>query len=160
MPSFDVVSELDMHEVSNAVNQANKEITTRYDFKGTSAVFEFDDDVVTMKAPSDFQLKQMLEILTMKLSKRGIDVQCMKADPPQISVNEARQKVTLRHGLDTPTAKEIQRLVKQSKLKVQAQVQGDQVRVTGKNRDDLQAVIGLLKQTEFDLPLQYVNFRD
>lgn len=160
MPSFDVVSELDMHEVTNAVDQANREITTRYDFKGSNARFELSDNVVTMKAPSDFQLKQMLEILSLKLSKRGIDIGCLEAGEPQIALNEARQAVTLRHGLDSELAKKIQKKLKESKLKVQAAIQGEQVRVNGKKRDDLQEAIALLKETDMGLPLQYVNFRD
>ncbi|MBN1379214.1 MAG: YajQ family cyclic di-GMP-binding protein [Gammaproteobacteria bacterium] len=160
MPSFDVVSELDMHEITNAVDQANKEITTRYDFKGTNASFEGIENKITMRAPSDFQLKQMLDILCLKLSKRGIDIACIEESKPEIALHEARQLITLRHGLDAMLCKKIQKLIKDSKLKVQASIQGEKLRVTGKKRDDLQSVIALLKDTNLDLPLQYVNFRD
>jgi len=160
MPSFDVVSELDGHEVANAVDQANREVNTRFDFKGTGAKFEVNDFVVSMEAEADFQLKQMLDILTQKLSRRGIDVACMKVEEPEIALNKARQKVVLRHGIDTDSARKIVKLVKDAKLKLQAQVQGDQVRVTGKKRDDLQEGIAMLKKAEFGLPLQFTNFRD
>ena len=160
MPSFDVVSELDGHEVANAVDQANREVATRFDFKGTGAKFEVSDFVVSLEAPADFQLKQMVDILTQKLAKRGIDVACMKVEEPEIALNKARQKVLLRHGIDSDNARKIVKLVKESKLKVQSQVQGEQVRVTGKKRDDLQDAIALLKQAELELPLQFTNFRD
>jgi len=160
MPSFDVVSELDGHEVANAVDQANREVATRFDFKGTGAKFEVSDFVVNLEAPADFQLKQMVDILTQKLSKRGIDVACMKVEEPEIALNKARQKVILRHGIGSDDARKIVKLVKESKLKVQSQVQGEQVRVTGKKRDDLQDAIALLKQAELELPLQFTNFRD
>lgn len=160
MPSFDVVSELDGHEVANAVDQANREVTTRFDFKGTGAKFEVSDFVVSLEAPADFQLKQMVDILTQKLAKRGIDVACMKVEEPEIALNKARQKVLLRHGIDSDHARKIVKLLKEFKLKVQSQIQGEQVRVTGKKRDDLQDAIALLKQAELELPLQFTNFRD
>jgi cyclic-di-GMP-binding protein len=160
MPSFDVVSELDGHEVANAVDQANREVNTRFDFKGSGAKFELADFVVSLEAQADFQLKQMLDILTQKLARRGIDVACMKPDAPEIALNKARQKVVLRHGIDSDNARKLVKLVKDSKLKVQSQIQGEQVRVTGKKRDDLQDVIALLKKSELDLPLQFTNFRD
>ena len=160
MPSFDVVSELDLHEVTNAVDQANKEITSRFDFKGANARFERNDYTVTLIAPTDFQLKQMLEILSLKLSKRGIDVACMEPAEPEIAIHEARQNVTLRHGLDSTLSKKIIKQIKDSKLKVQASIQGDKIRVTGKSRDDLQSAIALLKKADVGLPLQFENFRD
>ncbi|HRP86803.1 MAG TPA: YajQ family cyclic di-GMP-binding protein [Gammaproteobacteria bacterium] len=160
MPSFDVVSELDGHEVANAVDQANREVDTRFDFKGTGAKFEVADFVVTLEAQADFQLKQMMDILTQKLARRGIDVGCMKAEDPEIALNKARQKVVLRHGIESELARKIVKLVKDAKLKVQSQIQGDQVRVTGKKRDDLQEVIALLRTAELGLPLQFTNFRD
>ncbi len=160
MPSFDIVSEIDQHEVSNAVDQASREVSQRYDFKGTNAKFELKDAVITMSAPADFQLKQMLEILKLKLAKRGVDVACMKIDEPVTTGQTARQLITLRQGVDTELGKKIQRLVKDSKLKVQAALQDKQVRVTGKSRDDLQAAIALVRKSEFDQPLQYINFRD
>jgi cyclic-di-GMP-binding protein len=160
MPSFDVVSELDGHEVANAVDQANREVDTRFDFKGTGARFEVADFVVSLEAEAEFQLKQMTDILTQKLSKRGIDVACMKIEDPEIALNKARQKVILTHGIDSDLARKIVKLIKEAKLKVQSQVQGDQVRVTGKKRDDLQDAIALLKKAELGLPLQFTNFRD
>ena len=160
MPSFDIVSELDGHEVANAVDQANREVDTRFDFKGTGAQFEVADFVVSLEAPAEFQLKQMIDILTQKLAKRGIDVACMKIEEPEIALNKARQKVVLKHGIESDLARKIVKLVKDAKLKVQSQVQGDQVRVTGKKRDDLQDVIALLKNAELGLPLQFPNFRD
>lgn len=160
MPSFDIVSELDAHEVSNAVDQAAREVSQRFDFKGTNAKFELKDSVVTMSAPADFQLKQMLEILRLKLSKRGIDVACLKVDEPVVTGQTAKQVATLREGIETELGKKIQRQIKDSKLKVQAALQDRQVRVTGKNRDDLQAAIALVRKGEYDLPLQFTNFRD
>jgi cyclic-di-GMP-binding protein len=160
MPSFDVVSELDGHEVANAVDQANREVDTRFDFKGSGAKFEVADFVVSLEAPAEFQLKQMIDILTQKLAKRGIDVACMKVEEPEIALNKARQKVVLKHGIESDLARKLVKLVKDAKLKVQSQVQGDQVRVTGKKRDDLQDVIALLKKAELGLPLQFTNFRD
>jgi len=160
MPSFDIVSEVDAHEVTNAVDQASREVGQRFDFKGTNAKFELKDGVITLSAPADFQLKQMLEILRLKLSKRGIDVACLKVDEPVVTGQTARQVVTLRQGIDAELARKIQRQVKDSKLKVQAALQDKQVRVTGKNRDDLQAAIALVRTGGYDLPLQFTNFRD
>ncbi|MBP9593036.1 MAG: YajQ family cyclic di-GMP-binding protein [Steroidobacteraceae bacterium] len=160
MPSFDIVSEVNQHEVTNAVDQASREVDQRFDFKGTNAKFELKDAVVALSAQADFQLKQMLEILKLKLSKRGIDVACLKVDEPVTTGQTARQVVTLRQGVDTELGKKIQRLVKDSKLKVQAAIQDKQVRVSGKSRDDLQSVIALVKKGGFDLPLQFTNFRD
>jgi cyclic-di-GMP-binding protein len=160
MPSFDIVSEFDAHEVTNAVDQASREVGQRFDFKGTNAKFELKDAVITLSAPADFQLKQMLEILRLKLSKRGIDVACMKVDEPVVTGQTAKQVVTLRQGVETELAKKIQRQLKDSKLKVQAALQDKQVRVIGKNRDDLQAAIALVKGGGYDLPLQFTNFRD
>ena len=160
MPSFDVVSELDNHEVVNAVDQANREVNTRFDFKGTGAKFEVADFVVSMEAEAEFQLNQMIDILTQKLAKRGIDVACMKVEEPEIALNKARQKVMLKHGIESDLARKIVKLVKDAKLKVQSQIQGEQVRVTGKKRDDLQEAIALLKNAELGLPLQFTNFRD
>jgi cyclic-di-GMP-binding protein len=160
MPSFDIVSEIDLHELANAVDQSSREVGQRFDFKGTNAKFELKEAVVTLTAQADFQLKQMLDILRLKLSKRGIDVACLKIDEPVMTGQTARQVVTLRQGVDTELGKKIQRLIKDSKIKVQAALQDQQVRVTGKNRDDLQAAIALVKKGGFDLPLQYTNFRD
>jgi uncharacterized protein YajQ (UPF0234 family) len=160
MPSFDIVSEVDLHEVANAVDQANREVGQRFDFKGTNAKFELKESVVTLSAPADFQLKQMLDILRLKLAKRGIDVECLKVDEPVVTGQTARQLVTLRQGIDTELGKKIQRLIKDAKLKVQAQIQDKQVRVSGKSRDDLQSAIALVREGGFGLPLQYTNFRD
>ena len=160
MPSFDVVSEVDMHEVTNAVDQSNREVNTRFDFKGTNSRFELDKSMVTMHAPNDFFLKQMYDILTAKLTKRKIQIACLQLDEPAITINAARQVVTVRQGIETDLARNIVKMIKKEKLKVQAAIQGDKVRVSGKKRDDLQQVIGLLKEADIDMPLQYVNFRD
>ena len=160
MPSFDVVSELDEHELSNSVDQANREVANRFDFKGTGAKFELAEFVVSLEAPADFQLKQMMDMLTQKLSKRGIDVAAMDPQEPEIALNKARQKVVMRHGVGKDDARKIVKLIKDTKMKVQSQIQGEQVRVTGKKRDDLQQVIQLLKDADLGLPLQFTNFRD
>jgi uncharacterized protein YajQ (UPF0234 family) len=160
MPSFDIVSEVNVHEVTNAVDQASREVGQRFDFKGTGAKFEQNDATVTLSAQADFQLKQMLDILRLKLSKRGVDVACLKVDEPVVTGQTAKQLVTLRQGVDSELGKKIQRLLKDSKLKVQAAIQDKQVRVSGKSRDDLQAAIALVRKGGFDLPLQYTNFRD
>lgn len=160
MPSFDIVSELNAHEVTNAVDQASREVGTRFDFKGSNAKYELKDFVVTLTGQSDFQLKQMMEILQLKLSKRGIDVTCMKIDEPVMSGQTAKQTATLRQGIDSELGKKIQTLIKESKLKVQAAIQDKQVRVTSKSRDELQATIALIRKSNLDLPLQFTNFRD
>jgi cyclic-di-GMP-binding protein len=160
MPSFDVVSELNAHEVTNAVDQANRELAQRFDFKDTGARFELNDFVVTLRAQVDFQLKQMLEVLKLRLAKRGVDVGCLEVKQPQIALSAATQEIVLRHGIDTDSGKKLARLVKDSKLKVQASIQGDKVRIAGKQRDDLQAAIQLLRKSELGLPLQFNNFRD
>lgn len=160
MPSFDVVSEVNMHEVHNAVDQANREVNTRFDFKGSGANFSLNEDIITMYGESDFHLKQMLDILFAKLSKRGVDLACMEINVPEISGKGARQEVKIRQGIDAPLAKKIVKIIKDTKQKVQASIQGDKVRVTGKKRDDLQNIIALLKDTELEMPLQYENFRD
>lgn len=161
MPSFDIVSEIDSHEAHNAVDQANKEVSTRFDFKGSNAKFEFQDESILMKAESTFQLQQMLPILYSKMTKRGVDIACMESGNIQDTGKTAQQTITLNQGIDTPTAKKIVKLIKDKKLKVQAAIQGEQVRVTGKKRDDLQQVISLLKSADtIDLPLQFNNFRD
>ena len=160
MPSFDAVSEVDLQEVRNAVDQANREIGTRFDFKGVDAKFEQSDTEITLRAEGEFELQQMMDILEKKLVKRKIDIGCMDIKEPETSLNAARQLVTIRQGIDTDTCKKIVKTIKAAKLKVQAQIQGDQVRVTGKKRDDLQQVIALLRESDFGLPLQYINFRD
>ncbi|SDL09099.1 hypothetical protein SAMN05192555_102381 [Franzmannia pantelleriensis] len=161
MPSFDIVSEFDKHEASNAVDQANREIQNRFDFKGVDASFELNGEVVSLQADVDFQLKQMLDVLRNKLIARGIDARCMEEQDPVLSGVKARQDVKLKQGLEQADSKAIIKLIKDSKLKVQTQIQGDKVRVTGKKRDDLQQVIALLKGEQGpDLALQYDNFRD
>lgn len=160
MPSFDIVSEFNSHEVVNAIDQANREVGTRFDFKGTDANFELKESVVTLVAKADFQLKQMMDILKLKLTKRGIDVACMKVDEPIITGTSAKQIITLRQGIETELGKKLQRLIKDSKLKVQAAIQDKQVRVTGKSRDDLQEVIAMVRGAKLDLPMQFTNFRD
>ena len=160
MPSFDVVSELNAHEVANAVDQANRELSQRFDFKDTGARFEPEAFTVTIQAQVDFQLKQMLEILKLRLGKRGIDLACLDVKEPEINLSAARQQVLLKQGIDAETGRKVSRLIKDSKLKVQASIQGEKVRVTGKQRDDLQAAIQLLRSSKLDLPLQFNNFRD
>jgi hypothetical protein len=160
MPSFDVVSDFDAHEASNAVDQANREVTTRFDFKGTGSTFTLEDQIVTMKSETDFQLQQMLDILRQKMSKRSIDIACMQVEEPELTGREARQKIILRKGIDTPLARSLVKKIKGTKIKVQSAIQGDKLRISGKKRDDLQAIISLLKEEDVDLPLQYENFRD
>jgi len=161
MPSFDVVSEVDWHEVSNAVNQANREVTNRFDFKGSDARVEQSESVLTIYADDDFKINQVRDILDTKLVKRGIDIACLEAGEVQErGAGKAQQQVAIRHGIKPVMAKSLVKKIKASKLKVQAAIQGEQLRVSGKKRDDLQAVIALLKEEDADLPLQYVNFRD
>ena len=160
MPSFDVVSEVDKHELTNAVDQANRELGTRFDFKGSDARFELDDSIITQLASSAFQLKQMYEILRIRLASRGIDVRSLDKAEPEVNLAAARQKITVKQGIEQPLAKEIVSMIKGAKLKVEAQINGDKLRVTGKKRDDLQSAIVLLRKCDIDLPLQFENFRD
>ncbi|MEO1204431.1 MAG: YajQ family cyclic di-GMP-binding protein [Pseudomonadota bacterium] len=160
MPSFDVVSEVDMHEAANAVDQSNREVSTRFDFKGTGASYELDGSEIRLLAEVEFQLQQMLDILRGKLAKRGVDIACLDAGEPEVAHQKARQTVLIRQGLDAPTARRIVKLVKDAKLKVQTSIQGEKVRISGKKRDDLQRVIALLREASIELPLQYENFRD
>ncbi len=160
MPTFDVVSDFDIHEARNAVDQAKREVDTRFDFKGTGSKFALDGEVIVMTSKSDFQLAQMLDILRQKIAKRGIDIACMQVEEPEIALHEARQKIILRKGIESLLAKRLVKTIKASKLKVQAAIQGDKLRITGKKRDDLQAAISLLKETDVEIPLQYDNFRD
>src|SRR5580704_19457459 len=160
MPSFDTVSELNAHEVANAVDQANRELAQRFDFKDTGARFELQEFTVTLHAQVEFQLRQMLEIVKLRLSKRGIDLACLEVKEPRTTLSTAQQEVVLRHGIDAETGRKITRLVKDSKLKVQASVQGDKVRISGKQRDELQAAIQFLRKAGIEVPLQFNNFRD
>lgn len=160
MPSFDVVSEIDMHELTNAVDQASRELAQRFDFKNVDAKFELEETTVTLSAPAAFQLKQMLEILRLRISKRGIEVKCMEEKEPEVNLARARQQVLLKHGIDAEAGRKVSKIVKDSKIKVQSQVQGDKVRITGKKRDDLQEAIALLRKADVGVPLQFNNFRD
>jgi uncharacterized protein YajQ (UPF0234 family) len=162
MPSFDVVSEINAHELTNAVDQASRELGQRLDFRDAGASYELNekDFTILLKAKSEFQLKQMVDILRLKVAKRGIDVSCMETKDVEKNLAEARQEVALRHGIDQEVGKKIVKLIKDSKIKVQAGIHGDKVRVTGKNRDDLQEAIALLRKETFDRALQYENFRD
>lgn len=160
MPSFDIVSEIDMHEAANAVDQANREVGTRFDFKGSNARFELKDNVVTLTGDSEFQVQQMLDILYGKLAKRGVDIAAAEEGKLEQLGKEARQTLTLRQGIDSDLARKIVKLIKDQKMKVQAAIQGEKVRVTGKKRDDLQAAIAMLREAKLDMPLQYNNFRD
>ncbi|HEY9134493.1 MAG TPA: YajQ family cyclic di-GMP-binding protein [Pseudomonadales bacterium] len=160
MPAFDIVSEVEMHEVSNAVDQGNREIANRFDFNGSSAKFELKDEVITLTADADFQLKQMFDILQDKFIKRNLDPSCLELGESRGAGKSVTQTATLKQGLDSALTKKIVKLIKDKKMKVQAAVQGEKVRVTGKKRDDLQQVIALLKESKFDMPLQFNNFRD
>ena len=160
MPSFDVVSEVDHHELSNAIDQANREVTTRFDFKGSDSKFERSDTQITLYTQSEFQLQQMYDILCNKLVKRGVDIAALELGKPDIQLKTATQVVTVREGIEAADARKMVKLIKDRKLKVQAAIQGDQLRVTGKKRDDLQEAIALLKENDFGMPLQFKNFRD
>ena len=160
MPSFDIVSEVDQHELTNAVDQANRELRTRFDFRNVEAGFELDDGVITQTAPSDFQLKQMLDILRARIVARGIDLRCLDAAEAEVNLARARQRVTVKQGIEQAQAKKLIAALKAAKLKVEAQINGDKLRVSGKKRDDLQAAMALLRAGEYELPLQFENFRD
>jgi uncharacterized protein YajQ (UPF0234 family) len=160
MPSFDIVSEVDRHELMNAVDQINREVTTRFDFKGSDAKVTLTDFEMKFEAASDFQLKQMRDIMVNKLSKRDIDTRCLDRGKVEERGLRAYQNITVKQGIDKEDAKKITKMIKDNKFKVQAAVLGEQLRVTGKSRDDLQSVIAFLKSSDLDLPLQYTNFRD
>jgi uncharacterized protein YajQ (UPF0234 family) len=160
MPSFDIVSNIDNHEITNAVDQANREVTTRFDFKDTNARLELNKDKITIIAPTDFQLKQVDEILRNKLAKRQVDVRSLTYKEISTSLSEAKQIIEVKQGIDQDNAKKITKLIKDAGLKVQASIQGEQIRVSGKKRDDLQEVIALLRSAKVEIPLQFVNFRD
>ncbi|MDD3649946.1 YajQ family cyclic di-GMP-binding protein [Immundisolibacter sp.] len=161
MPSFDVVSKADLHEVANAVDQTNRELGTRFDFKDTGAKVELNEAVITAQAPSRFQIEQLLDVLRTRLAKRGVDLKALDYGKVVEAGQRATQTITVRQGIDAEHARKLVKLIKDSKLKVQAAIQGDELRVSGKSRDDLQAAIALLRKLEdFDLPLQFVNFRD
>ena len=160
MPTFDVVSEVDIHQLTNAVDQSNRIIANRFDFKGVEASFQRDERIVTMTAEATFQLEQMLDMLKSALIKCGIDIACLDTADVIESGKTCKQTITLRHGIDSDSCKKIVKSIKAEKMKVQAQIQGEQLRVSGKKRDDLQTVIAFLRQQDFGLPLQFNNFRD
>ncbi len=160
MPSFDIVSEVDMHELNNAIDQANREVGTRFDFKGVEASFNLADSIITLSAQVDFQLQQMLEILNSKLVKRSIDVTCLNEGDVVMSGQRASLPVTVTQGIESDLARKIVKMVKDTKKKVQTAIQGDKLRVTGKKRDDLQQVMSMLREANLGIPLQYNNFRD
>lgn len=160
MPSFDIVSEIDKHELANAVDQTNREVDNRFDFKGSEARVEQEDAALLLHAQSDFQIRQMREILYPRMAKRGIDIKCLEEEDIETANMRCRQRVKVRQGIDKDLAKEIVKRLKDSKIKVQAAVQGEQVRVTGKKRDDLQEAIALLRGADLGMPLQFNNFRD
>ena len=161
MPSFDIVCEVDMHEVNNAIDQSNREVGTRFDFKGVDAKFEVTaHSAVVVFAEVDFQVKQMLEILRGKLVKRGVDIKALVEGEVEVSGQRATINVKIQQGIESEIARKIVKMVKETKMKVQTAIQGDKLRVTGKKRDDLQSVIALLKDANVGIPLQYNNFRD
>jgi len=160
MPSFDIVSEVDTHGLTNAVDQANRELTTRFDFKGVEASFERDENVITQSAPSEFQLQQMTDILRARLVARKIDARCLEFDDVDTNLAGARQKIKVKQGIERDLAKKIAGALKDAKLKVDTQINGDKLRVNGKKRDDLQAAMQLLRGQTFEQPLQFDNFRD
>jgi len=160
VPSFDVVSEVDLHEITNAVDQASREVGTRFDFKGVDASFELGDGEIVLKGESDFHLKQMTDILHAKMAKRQVDIQSLDAQEPELSGKVARQRILIRQGIETDLARRMVKDLKGTKMKVQAQIQGDQLRVSGKKRDDLQEAIAFLREQKYGIPLQFTNFRD
>jgi len=160
MPSFDVVSEVDSHELANAVDQANREIESRFDFKGSNGKYTLEKEHVLLTASNDFQIKQMQEILISKLAKRHLDVRSLKWEDIEKNLSEARQKATICQGIEKEMAKKVAKTIKELSAKVQASIQGDQVRVTGKKRDDLQEIMHKLKEAHLEIPLQFNNFRD
>ncbi len=160
MPSFDIVSNTDQHELTNAVDQANREVSNRFDFKDTNARVELSKDKMTIIAPTDFQLKQVDEILRNKLAKRGLDVRSLDYKEVNVNLSEAKQLVEVKQGIETEQAKKIIKLIKESGLKAQTAIQDKQVRVTGKKRDALQEVIAMLRAAKVEIPLHFENFRD
>jgi uncharacterized protein YajQ (UPF0234 family) len=160
MPSFDVVSEVDSHELTNAVDQMNRELGTRFDFKGSDAKVTLKDSAMNLEATNEFQVRQIHDIMYKKLSARNVDIACLDQSPIEERGMRAYQTVKVREGLDKELAKKVVKLIKESQIKVQAAIQGEQVRVTGKKRDDLQQVMAMLNASDIDMPLQYNNFRD
>ena len=160
MPSFDIVSEIDLHEVTNAVDQVNREVGTRFDFKGSDAGVSQKNETLTLHAENEFQVRQVLDILHKKMAKRGIDIAALKEEPVQTSGNRASMAITVRQGIDQDTARKLVKTIKETGIRVQSSIQGDKIRVSGKKRDDLQSIISRLRDASCDLPLQFVNFRD
>lgn len=160
MPTFDIVSELNEHELTNAIDQANREVSTRFDFKGTDSKYTLEKETIKISTESDFQLKQMVDVLHNKLTKRGIDLRHLDAKTPVIQLKSAVQEIKVKKGIEQDIAKKIVKFIKDSKLKVQGSIQGEQVRVTGKKKDDLQEAIAILRNGNFGLPIQFTNFRD
>ena len=160
MPYFDAVSKVDSHELSNAVDQANREVAKRYDLRGTNARFELQEYLISQFAQSEYQLNQLLDILRLRLAARGIDPRSLELGEVEVNLSEARRQITIKQGIEQATAKKLVASLKQAKLKVEAQISGDKLRVTSKKRDDLQSAIALLRKCEIDLPLQFENFRD
>ncbi len=160
MPSFDVVSQVDQHELGNAIDQATRELGNRFDFRGVDASYAREGDAILLSAPGDFQLKQMLEILRARLTARRIDLRCLEEGEPEVGLARAKQRVVVRQGIEQSLAKQIVAAIRASKLKVDAQVNGDKLRVNGKKKDDLQSAITLLRGSDFERPLQFENFRD
>jgi len=161
MPTFDIVSEVDKQEVRNAIDQSSREITTRYDFKGVKASFDFQgEDKIIMRAESDFQLQQMADIFKQKAVKRNLDLLSFKFNESVVNLSNAQQDIQVNQGIESDVAKKIVKLIKETKIKVQTAIQGNQLRVTGKKRDELQEVISFLRDAKVDIPLQYTNFRD
>ena len=160
MPSFDVVSEVDTHELSNAIDQANREIGNRFDFKGSNAKIILKENVVSLEAEVEFQIKQIYDVVTQKMAKRGIDLECVSKGKLVEANKRATQDITINQGISTEIGKKISKTIKESKIKVQSQIQGEKVRVTGKKRDDLQQVMQLLREQSLGVPLQFDNFRD
>ncbi|HWG77901.1 MAG TPA: YajQ family cyclic di-GMP-binding protein [Steroidobacteraceae bacterium] len=160
MPSFDAVSKVDVHELTNAVDQARRELDKRYDLRGSGARFELEGSVISQFAQNEFQLKQLLDILRLRLAARGIDLRCLELGDVEVNLAEARRKITVKQGIEQMAAKKLIAQLKASKLKVEAQINGDKLRVSGKKRDDLQSAMALLRQSDADVPLQFENFRD
>lgn len=161
MPSFDVVSRVDVQEVDNAINQTRKEVSQRYDFKDTDTQILWDRKTITVVSANDFKVKSAVEILQSKLARRNVSLKALKYQPIEPAAGgRARQTIEIQQGIDSDRARKIIKILKDSKLKIQAQIQDDQVRVSGKKKDDLQAAIRLLQQQDFGIPLQFVNFRD
>lgn len=160
MPSFDIVSEVDAHELGNAVDQANREIGTRFDFKGSNAHIDVTTEAVTLDGENEFQLGQMMDILHKKLVKRNVDISALAEGDIQISGQRAKQVCTIQQGIDKDTGRKITKVMKESKMKIQAAIQGEQVRISGKKRDDLQSAMTLVREMNLELPVQFVNFRD